>query len=161
MASNLPYAWKRFAKNNAMTHVTPAGRMQAKQKYRLLCVDDNEFGLFVNTTILRNEGYDVLACSDAVKAAAAANCEKLDVAILDYDMPVMNGAELASVCKAANPDIKVIMYSGNVEMPKLAVAFADLFIHKADGVGVLLEGIAALLQTDATPAAVAPITTDG
>ena len=155
----MPYAWKRFAKNNAMTHVTPARRKHAKQKYRVLCVDDNKFVLFVNTAILRNEGYDVLSCSDAVKAAAVANSEKLDVAVLDYDMPVMDGAELASVCKAANPDIKVIMYSGNVEKPNLAVAFVDLFIPKADGVGALLEGIAALLLTDASLTAVAPIAT--
>lgn len=137
-----------------MMPITPSRSKQAQQRYRVLCVDDNEFGLFVNTIILRNQGYDVVACTDVVKAAAIASSEEIDLAILDYQMPVMNGAELAAICKAANPDMKVILYSGSVGMPKWELALADLFIAKADGIEALLEGIAALLLTDGTLTAV-------
>ena len=115
-------------------------------RYRILCVDDNEFGVYVNSVILRNEGYDVVSCSDAEKAAAIAKAQEIDVAVLDYQMPVMNGAELAALCKAANPDTRVILYSGWLGIPKRELVLADLFIQKSEGVQALLEGIEALLH---------------
>jgi DNA-binding NarL/FixJ family response regulator len=76
--------------------------------------------------------------------------EKIDVAVLDYQMPKMNGAELAAFCKAANPNTKVILYSGWLGIPKQELALADLFVQKADGLHALLEGIEALLAVNAT-----------
>lgn len=128
--------------------VSPPDPKHAKQKYRVLCVDDNEFGLFVNTVILRNEGYEVLPCSDAVKAVSIAASEEIDLAILDYEMPLMNGAELAAACKAANPDVKVILYSGYIGMTNWELALADLFVPKSEGIEALLDGIEALLRSD-------------
>ena len=119
-------------------------------RYRILCVDDNEFGVYVNAAILRNEGYDVVTCCDATKAAAIARAQEIDVAVLDYQMPAMNGAELAALCKAANPDTKVILYSGWLGIPKRELLLADLFIQKSEGVQALLEGIEALLSQLAT-----------
>jgi CheY-like chemotaxis protein len=132
--------------------VTTPFPMQTKKKYRVLCVDDNEFGLYVNTVILRSEGYEVVSCSDAGNAATIANAEEIDLAVLDYDMPVMNGAELAALCKAANPEIKVILFSGSMEVPSWELALADLFVPKSEGIQTLLEGIEALLATTATSA---------
>lgn len=114
-------------------------------QHRVLCVDDNECGVLVNATILRNEGYDVLACSDPVQAVAIVKSEEFDVAVLDYQMPEMNGAELAARCKAANPHMKVILFSGWLGIPRSEIAAADLFVQKSDGVQALLEGIQALL----------------
>jgi CheY-like chemotaxis protein len=119
-------------------------------QYRVLCVDDNEVGVLVNATILRNEGYEVLACSDPLQAAAIAKSEKLDMAILDYQMPVMNGAELAAFCKTANPDMKVILYSGWLGIPTGELALADLFVQKTDGIQALLDGMQALLAQSTT-----------
>jgi len=117
---------------------------------RVLCVDDNELGLYVNAIILRSEGYDVLACSDVFKAAAIAKAEEIDLAILDYQMPGMNGAELAAFCKAANPDTKVILFSGYLCIPKLELTLVDLFVPKSEGIRALLEGIEALLPRTRT-----------
>jgi CheY-like chemotaxis protein len=141
-----------------MMTASPPGPKHAKQTYRVLCVDDNEFGLFVNTVILRNEGYEVLTSSDALKAASIAASQEIDVAILDYQMPFMSGAELAAICKAANPDVRVIFYSGTIEMPNWELALADLFVSKSDGIQALLEGIEALLSPSELPTT-APRTT--
>jgi CheY-like chemotaxis protein len=99
----------------------------------------------VNATILRNEGYEVLACSDPLQAVSIAESEDLDVAILDYEMPVMNGAQLAACCKAANPATKVIFFSGCLTIPRRELALADLFVEKSHGVELLLDAIASLL----------------
>jgi CheY-like chemotaxis protein len=111
-----------------------------------LCVDDNELSVFVNATILRGEGYEVVACSDPLQAASIAESEDLDLAILDYEMPVMNGAELAGFCKAANPATKVILFSGCLTIPSRELALADLFVEKSHGVEALLDAIASLLS---------------
>ena len=112
---------------------------------RVLCVDDNEFSVFVNATILSSEGYEVLACSDPLRAALIAKSEELDLAILDYEMPEMNGAELAAFCKAANPEIKVIVFSGARGVPSREVAFADRWVEEANGIEMLLETMEVLL----------------
>lgn len=119
---------------------------------RLLCVDDNELVAFVNATVLRNEGYEVLVCSDPVQAASIAESEEVDLAIVDYEMPEMNGAELAAVCKAANPEMKVILFSGSLIIPRDELAVADLFLQKGEGVGALLDGIQSLLAKSKTQA---------
>jgi CheY-like chemotaxis protein len=115
-------------------------------------VDDNQFGMFVNAIILRNEGYEVLTCCDAREAAAIAEAEEIDVAVLDYQMPVMNGAELAALCKAANPEIKVILFSGNIGIPERELALFDLFVPKSEGIEALLEGIEGLFPGSRTRA---------
>ena len=118
---------------------------RSRFRYRVLCVDDNEFGAYAEATILRHEGYEVLACSDALEAAAIAKAEEIDLAVLSYRMPVMNGAELAAFCKAANPEMKVILLSEWLDVPKRELAFADLFLQKSDYVHALLAGVEALL----------------
>jgi CheY-like chemotaxis protein len=115
------------------------------QRTRLLCVDDDELALLVSATILREEGYEVLTCSDPLRAAHVAQSQELDLAILDYEMPAMTGAELAAFCKAVNPGMKVILFSGMPTIPNHELAFADLFLQKGDSLEVLLEGVGALL----------------
>jgi CheY-like chemotaxis protein len=137
-----------------MTRIDPGRAVQTP--VRILCVDDNEFGLYVNTIILRSEGYQVTACSDVAKAIEIAKAQALDLGVFDYQMPVMNGAELAAACKAANPEMKAILFSGDCDIPKQELAVADLFVSKSDGIQALLEGIAALLLRDKKPASFAP-----
>jgi CheY-like chemotaxis protein len=86
-----------------------------------------------------------LACSDPLQAALIAKSEELDIAILDYEMPEMNGAELAAFCKAANPDIKVIVFSGALGVSGRELTFADRWVEKANGIEILLETMETLL----------------
>jgi len=115
---------------------------------RVLCVDDNAFTLFVNVMVLRNQGYEVLASSHPLEAASIAQSEELDLAIVDYEMPEMNGAELAALCKAANPDIKVILFSGPVGVADRELAFVDRLVEKSENFDVLLAAIEELLSAD-------------
>ena len=119
---------------------------RSRFRYRLLCVDDDEFGAYVEATLLRREGYEVLACSDALQAAAIARTQEIDLAVLSYGMPGMNGAELAAFCKAANPDMKVILLSEWLGIPTRERAIADLFMQKSDDTDSLLAGVEVLLE---------------
>ena len=121
------------------------GSKRSRYRYRVLCVDNDEFAAYVEATILRREGYEVLACSDALEAAAIAKGEEIDLAVLSYGMAAMNGAELAAFCKAANPDMKVILVSEWLDIPRRELAFADLFVPKSDDMQALLVGVENLL----------------
>ena len=66
-------------------NVPESGRRRA----RVLCVDDNELALLVNATVLRDESYEVLACSDPLLATHVARSQELDLVILDYEMPAI------------------------------------------------------------------------
>jgi CheY-like chemotaxis protein len=125
--------------------MTPMKSKRSRYRYRVLCVDEDEFGAYVEATILRREGYSVVACSDALKAAAIAKAEEIDLAVLSYNMAVMNGAELAAFCKAANPDMKVILVSEWAGIPKRELALVDLFVQKSDDMQTLLAGVETLL----------------
>jgi hypothetical protein len=57
----------------------------------------------------------------------------------------MNGAELAAFCKAVNPEMKIILLSEWLDVPKRELAFADMFLQKSDYVHALLAGVEALL----------------
>jgi len=69
----------------------------------------------------------------------------LHLAILDYEMPMMSGGEVAAFCRAINPDIKVILFSGSLEISSRDLAVADVFIQKPSGIEVLLDAIETLL----------------
>ena len=126
--------------------MTPNGSKGSRCRYRVLCVDNDDFGAYVEATILSRQGYEVLACSDALEAAAIAKAEEIDLAVLSYLMPGINGAELAAYCKAANPDMKVILLSEWLGIPHRELALADLFVQKSDDMQALLEGVETLLQ---------------
>src|SRR5437763_16498619 len=98
----------------------------SRYRYRVLCVDESEFGAYVEATLLRREGYEAMACSDALQAAAIARPQEIDLAVLSYGMPGMNGAELAAFCKAANPDMKVSLLSEWLGIPTRERAIAEL-----------------------------------
>jgi CheY-like chemotaxis protein len=122
-----------------------ARQTKTRFRYRVLCVDNDEFGAYVEATVLRHEGYEVLACADALEAATIANSVEIDLAVLSYRMTGMNGAELAAFCKAANPDMRVILVSEWLGVPKRERAFADLFVEKSGDMHELLAGVEALL----------------
>jgi len=74
--------------------------------------------LHLNSSILRKKGYEVVVCHDAAAAVAIVKAREIDLAILDFQMPTMNGSELAALCKAEHPEMKVVLFSGHLGMTK-------------------------------------------
>lgn len=65
------------------------------QKVRVLCVDDNHDAAETMALLLELLGYDTRACYDGPSALAVADEFQPDICLLDINMPVMNGHELA------------------------------------------------------------------
>jgi CheY-like chemotaxis protein len=66
-----------------------------KQTMRVLIGDDNQDAADTLATVLRLWGHDVQVAYDGPSAVVVASCFKPHVALLDIQMPKMNGGEVA------------------------------------------------------------------
>jgi CheY-like chemotaxis protein len=115
------------------------------QRCRVLCVNDDALTMHLLSLILRKHGYEVFTSVDATRAIQLLKREPIDLALLDYEMPHMNGGELAAFVKHEDLATKVILFSGKSIIPHHHLAFVDRFVQKSEGVEALLEAIESLL----------------
>jgi CheY-like chemotaxis protein len=78
---------------------------------RLLWVDDSRALLSLYKSVFESLGFEVLTTSSPDEALEHVSSNAPDVAILDYDMPGMDGAMLASLIRPLSV-LPVILYSG-------------------------------------------------
>ncbi|MBZ5664409.1 MAG: response regulator [Acidobacteriia bacterium] len=97
---------------------------------KLLWVDDSHILLSLYKTVFENLGFTVSAVSSPLEALSDASLAAVDAAILDYDMPEMNGATLAHRIKGRHPNLPVILYSGSNSIPQTANRFVDAICAK-------------------------------
>ena len=83
---------------------------------RVLVVDDDDMNL-ARTKIILGKEYDVLLANSGVRALHILKNQKVDLVLLDIDMPLMNGIETFEHMKEFAADIPVIFLtaSGEVE----------------------------------------------
>lgn len=99
-------------------------------------------------------------CGEAeqgVEAIEKARELQPDLILLDLSMPLLGGAEAASVLKAMLPRTKIILFSMHLDAIPRSLAAAigvDLALSKSDGIGKLGEHLKNLLPAkvvDETP----------
>ena len=80
---------------------------------KLLIIDDEPSLLFGLKMILRNAGYEVVACDDSQKSIDVAVLERPDLVICDVTMPVLNGYQVQEKFKRnpATANIPFILLS--------------------------------------------------
>ena len=66
---------------------------------KLLCVDDDQQSLSVRRVFLEAFGFDVTTCSSPKLSLRYADLTPYSAAIVDFQMPEMNGGELAEELK--------------------------------------------------------------
>ena len=83
---------------------------------RILVVDDDQMNL-MRTQIILGEDYDVVLADSGIRALHILRDQKIDLVLLDIDMPLMNGMETFEHMKEFAADIPVIFLtaSGEVE----------------------------------------------
>lgn len=86
----------------------------AKQRISVVIADDNDMMRGVLRAMLRGEEYDVIGeASNGVLAVDIAERLKPDIVCLDVVMPEKNGIEALCEIKATQPEIEVVMVTGN------------------------------------------------
>jgi len=80
---------------------------------RVLIVDDEVIFLNVIPRLFRSQGWDLITSNKPLEAAERLRGETFDLLITDYRMPNMTGLELIEVGIKANPQLRVIIITGN------------------------------------------------
>ena len=104
---------------------------------RILCVDDNDTNLRILLHQCKNFGMSPIAASTGKNAfhllrAAAKEGQPFDVALLDMDMPEMNGAELAEIIRASH-DL--------ASLPLVLLSSVDRLGHDHHNLNELFDGV--------------------
>ena len=81
-------------------------------KKRILVVDDDNMNL-ARTRIILGKEYDVILADSGVQALAKVQNEKVDMVLLDIDMPDMNGIETFERMKKASVAVPVIFLTAS------------------------------------------------
>ena len=71
--------------------------------------------------LLSEAGFDVISCADGREAVEKFHKyrDSLDLVLLDYRMPELNGIEVFDVIHEVSPEMPVILMSGNIPASKL------------------------------------------
>ena len=110
----------------------------------LLCIDRSEDVLECEKSFLESFGYTVLTAASGGRGLELASTCPIDVVIVDYFMPEMNGQQLAVEMRRLRPHIPIIMLSAAMDVPEQALKLVDAFIAKDRLHSRLLPAIAEL-----------------
>jgi CheY-like chemotaxis protein len=129
----------------------PVEAYPALQSAVVLCIDDNEDVLECEKSFLESFGYTVLTAPSGGKGLELAAMNSVDVVIVDYFMPEMNGEEVAIEMRRLRPQAPIIMLSGAKGVPEQALKWVDAFIAKDRLASQLLPAIAQLYGCGTSP----------
>ena len=114
---------------------------------RILLVDDERSIRESLRKSLRAENYEVVLAENGQEAIKKHGAERIDLLILDLNMPVMNGWVTLDWLAAVNPVLPVIMITGRSNQRALAeTAGADVLMEKPLDVPLLLQTVRELMD---------------
>ena len=112
----------------------------------ILCVDDEWNGLEGRKMLLEDAGCNVLVATGGADALQLFASHPVDLVLLDYHMPGMNGDVVAEHMKAGQPDVLIALLSADDGLPESALRWVDGFVSKSESPANLLQIIEHLLD---------------
>ena len=110
----------------------------------VLCVDDDAQQRMLLCAVLEHFGFHVMTAKSALDALEIAQWLPFDVALLDYELPDMTGAQLAQEIRAVEPTAAVILVSGHPHLPAGELTYVDASIAKGSPISELINTIHSL-----------------
>lgn len=112
----------------------------------VLCVDDTPSILEGQKMLLEENGYGVVTATNGKQAVEAFMANSVDLVVLDYHMPEMDGGKVATRMKESKPDVPVMLLSGDECLPEEVLETADCFLSKSEPIAGFLEQVDYLLS---------------
>jgi len=119
---------------------------------RILVVDDTQSYVSTFTEILANESHEIIAAADGLTGWDRFTCEEPDLALIDVNMPGMNGLELTAKIKSVTSKsdysgrwVPVLLMSANASVATQLEGYrvgCDDFLNKPLDPDILLAKIA-------------------
>jgi CheY-like chemotaxis protein len=121
----------------------------------ILIVDDSKLARLVAVKAIKalQPDWERLEAGNAEEALGIVASRQVDVALLDFNMPGMNGLELAAELRALRPTMPLALITANIqdEVISRARAVNAAFVGKPlteDGLRGFLSGAALRLRTE-------------
>lgn len=107
----------------------------------ILCIDDDDLTLDYHRVLLERCGYAVLTAASGRRGLEIVGVYPVAVVVVDYEMPEMNGDEVAAAIKCIEPTVPVVMVSNSDKIPEEASRVVDAFVPKVEAADRLLPVI--------------------
>ena len=120
----------------------------------ILVVDDDEAVRTGLRCVLRSEGYNVRVAANGFEAEQELPRACTDLVLVDMNMPVQNGWVTIGRLRSIKPHIPIIIITARPDQLRAARAAGLELMEKPLDMPVLIERIAALLQTAERPPSV-------
>ncbi|RPI05702.1 MAG: response regulator [Ignavibacteriae bacterium] len=104
-----------------------------KQGSTILVVDDEDMHRLILKRLLEKKGYTVLDAANGAEGLEVMRTLKVDLAIVDLEMPVMDGLEFTRWVKDITPEFPVIIitaHAANFSPQDILTANVEAFIQK-------------------------------
>ena len=123
--------------------------MAGDNRMRALVIDDSKSIRSILTQILLKAGFEVEEAANGLEALDLIKKEKVDLALVDWNMPDMDGYEFIREVRKSETykDMRMIMVTTETAITKVAQALeagADEYIMKPFTKEIILEKIALL-----------------
>ena len=112
----------------------------------ILCVDDEVNGLEGRKMLFEEAGFKLLVATNGAEALQLFVSHLVDLVLLDYHMPGMNGDVVAEQMKAREPDVPIALLSADERLPESALRWVDAFVSKSESPANLLQIVERLLD---------------
>ncbi len=127
-------------------HPNTASSSRPAANALVLCIDDELIGLKVRRILLERAGYTVVSALEGSEGIDIFAREPVAAVVLDYAMPGMNGAEVATKMREIKPEVPILLLSAYVGLPKEVTSLVDVYMTKGEGAPTLLKKLHIMLS---------------
>lgn len=141
--------FQQIAQMRAKRGSEPATTPQKDDRKTILVVEDNVLNRELTMALLKTEGYVVHVAQDGAEALMFLGHERVDLLLLDIDLPFIDGHRLLQALKEKGIDVPAIFISGlpgeEPELKAFQIGAVD-FIRKPVKNSVLLARVSRALK---------------
>ena len=115
---------------------------------KILIVDDEKKIRKIYSGLLMGEGFEVIERSNAMEASETLVREKVDIVLLDINMPEVDGSILYEIMQLFHKRVKIIVTSVYpLDEQKRLIAEAADYYDKSQGIDILISKINKVLES--------------
>ena len=116
------------------------------ERKTILVIDDYQTSAAAWGLYLHNARYSVETAYTPEEGLQLFATQPVDLVLLDYAMPVIDGGKVAATMKRMKPGVPILMLSGVPRVAEQDLAYIDAFVQKGQEPAVVLKKIEQLLN---------------
>ena len=120
-----------------------------QQKVLIISVDPDSCSAEARKLLLEESGYQVLVATNVKDGLELFAQHAIDIALVDYEMPFMNGGLVAARMKGTKPSVPVMVFAAHGHLAKNKLSSADAFVTEGEPWSMVLAKVDELVRLSA------------